>query len=45
MPTNTHHRPFGRVAYLRGKPAADWIAALSTRRPVAEPARRTDGRN
>jgi hypothetical protein len=36
MDTYVRHRPFGRVAYLRGKPASEWIDAISKRRPPRE---------
>ncbi len=36
MATNLRNRRFGRIAYLRGRPAADWISALSKRRPAAD---------
>jgi hypothetical protein len=36
MATNLRNRRFGRIAYLRGKPAAEWISALSKRRPAAD---------
>jgi hypothetical protein len=45
MDTSVRHRPFGRIAYLRGKPASEWIEAISKRRrprectPLANPHR------
>ena len=36
MATNLRNRSFGRITYLRGKPAAEWISALSKRRPAAD---------
>jgi hypothetical protein len=29
-------RGTGRVAYLRGRPASEWVAAVSKRRPTSE---------
>jgi hypothetical protein len=45
MATNVRNRPSGRIAYLRGKPAADWISALSKRRPAADHAPLADRRS
>jgi hypothetical protein len=43
MNRNVRHRPFRHAAYLRGKPASEWIDAISKRRrprgytPLANP--------
>jgi hypothetical protein len=43
MDTNIRHRPIGHPAYLRGKPASEWIDAIAKRRrpreytPLAHP--------
>jgi hypothetical protein len=36
MDTNSRHRPIGCPAYLRGKPASEWIDAIAKRRRPRE---------
>jgi hypothetical protein len=36
MDTYVPHPRFGRVAYLRGRPASEWIDAISKRRRTRE---------
>jgi hypothetical protein len=36
MDTNIRHRPIGYPAYLRGKPAREWIDAIAKRRRPRE---------
>ena len=36
MDTRVRHRPFGRIAYLRGRPASEWIEAISKHRRPRE---------
>jgi hypothetical protein len=44
METIVRHRPSGRIAYLRGKPASQWIDATSKRRRHREQAPRATAR-